>query len=91
MSAGRQVKYLIRSEHGWLGTVGSAAPARRPAARDRWMAWGGELRRAQPERVVEMRCSLIRPGVGGPNPASHVLGQVLLRPVDLLVRAHHDR
>ena len=85
--AGRQVKYLIGSGHGWLGAVGFAAAARRLAARDRWMAWDDEQRRAHLERVVGMCRFLIRPGVECPNLASHVLGRVLRRmPVDFEVR-----
>ena len=57
-SAGRHVKYLIRSEHGWLNAVGFAAAARRLATRDRWMAWDGELYRAQLKPVMWMCCLL---------------------------------
>ena len=51
--AGRQVTDPIGSGHGWLGAMGFAAAARRLAARDRWMAWDDEQRRAHLERVVE--------------------------------------
>ena len=33
---GRQILYLLWSEHGWLGAIGVAASALRLAARDRW-------------------------------------------------------
>ena len=38
--AGRQVRYLVGSAHGWLGAAGFCAAALRVAARDRWIAWG---------------------------------------------------
>ncbi len=34
---GRQVRYLVGSEHGWLGALGFAAPALQLADRDRWI------------------------------------------------------
>src|SRR5215469_14851880 len=43
---GRQMRYLVGSQHGWLGAFGFAAPALQLAARDGWIGWDGEQRRA---------------------------------------------
>ena len=45
---GRQVRYLIESEHGWLGAIGFAAPALQLAGRDKWIGWTVEQRRTSP-------------------------------------------
>ena len=49
---GRQIRYLAASVHGWLGAFGFAAPALQLAARDRWIGWDAEQRRAQLHGVV---------------------------------------
>jgi len=36
---GRQIRYMVGSEHGWLGAFGFAAPALQLAHRDRWIGW----------------------------------------------------
>ncbi len=77
--AGCQMRYLVASAHGYLGAVGFSASALRLAARERWMGWSGEQRRAHLGRVVCMSRFLIRPGIGCANLASHVLGRVLRR------------
>ena len=71
---GRQLRYLISSEHGWLGGLGFAAPALQLAARDEWIGWSVEQRRAGLHGVVGLSRFLIRPGVRCRNLASHVLG-----------------
>ena len=43
---GRQLRYLIGSDHGWLGALGFASAALQLSARDRWIGWDGEQRRA---------------------------------------------
>ena len=77
--AGCQVRYLIGSAHGWLGAVGFSASALHLRARDAWMAWSDEQRRAHLHRVVCLSRFLIRPGVRCRHLASHVLGRVLRR------------
>jgi hypothetical protein len=42
---GRQLRYLIGSEHGWLGAAGFGASALQLHDRDRWIGWDGEVRR----------------------------------------------
>ena len=37
---GRQLRYLVRSDHGWLGALGFAAPALHLEARDRYDCMG---------------------------------------------------
>jgi len=75
--AGHQLRYLVRSAHGWLGALGFGAAALRLAARERWMGWDEAQRRAHLHRVVGLSRFLIRPMVHCHNLASQVLGQVL--------------
>ncbi|MFT5350985.1 MAG: hypothetical protein ACI9MF_001804 [Gammaproteobacteria bacterium] len=71
---GRQLRYLIDSDHGWLGGFGFAAPALQLADRDQWIGWDREQRRAYLHFVVGMSRFLIRPSVRCHNLASKVLG-----------------
>lgn len=71
---GRQFRYLIPSDHGWLGGFGFGSAALFLAARDQWLGWSDAQRTAQLPRVLNMTRFLIRPGVRCPNLASHVLG-----------------
>ena len=77
--AGRQLRYLVGSAHGWLGAAGFSAAALRVAARDRWMAWDDEARRSHLDRVVCLSRFLVRPSVRCPHLASHALGRILRR------------
>jgi hypothetical protein len=70
---GRQIRYLVGSEHGWLGALGFAAPALKLAARDRWIGWDVEQRRAYLHTIVNMSRFLIRPSVRCANLASRLL------------------
>jgi len=70
---GRQLRYLIGSQHGWLGGFGFAAPALQLADRDAWIGWNAEQRRAHLHIVVGMSRFLIRPSVQCRNLASKVL------------------
>ena len=76
---GRQLRYLVGSEHGWLGAMGFGAPAFHLQDRDRWIGWDYEMRRAQLHRVIGLSRFLIRPEVHCQNLASHLLGLVLRR------------
>ncbi|MGB3223987.1 MAG: IS4 family transposase, partial [Desulforhopalus sp.] len=71
---GRQLRYLIVSQHGWLGGLGFGAAALHLADRDRWIGWDGEQRRMYLHAVVGMSRFLIRPSVRSCNLASKVLG-----------------
>jgi hypothetical protein len=70
---GRQVRYLIGSQYGWLGGMGFAAPALQLEARDHWIGWTMEERRATLQMVVSLSRFLIRPSVRCANLASRVL------------------
>ena len=76
---GAQMRYLIGSEHGWLGGFGFGAAALQMADRDRWIGWAPEVRRQQMHRVVGMSRFLIRRAVDCHNLASMVQGLVLRR------------
>ena len=71
---GRQLRYLIGSDHGWLGGVGFGSAALQLEGRDDWMGWDRSRRSQYLERVLNMNRFLIRPGVHCANLASHVLG-----------------
>jgi hypothetical protein len=74
---GRQLRYLLGSDHGWLGGLGFAAAALQLAARDRWIGWDVPQRRAHLHRVVGLSRFLIRPSVHCHNLASRVLGMAM--------------
>ena len=76
---GRQLRYLIHSEHGWLGGVGFASSALNLADRDGWIGWDRPTRLAHLDKVVSLSRFLIRPGVQCHNLASCVLGRCLRR------------
>ena len=75
---GRQVRYLVESDHGWLGGLGFAAAALQLGDRDRWIGWDREQRRAHLHYVVQMSRFLIRPKPKQcRNLASKVLGMAV--------------
>jgi hypothetical protein len=88
---GRQVRYLVRSEHGWLGGFGFAAPALQLAGRDRWIGWDAEQRRAHLHGVVCLSRFLIRPRVECRNLASRLLSMSLERLMEDFQKRYHYR
>lgn len=88
---GRQVRYLVGSEHGWMGAFGFAAPALQLADRDRWIGWDAEQRRAHLHGVVCLSRFLIRPSVECRNLASRLLSMSLERLVEDFQRRYHYR
>ena len=76
---GRQLRYLIGSDHGWLGGFGFAASALTLADRDGWIGWDDATRKQHLQRVVSMSRFLLRPTVRCRNLASQVLGMILRR------------
>jgi hypothetical protein len=70
---GRQLRYLIGSQHGWLGGFGFAAAALQLADRDEWIGWDAERRREHLHSVVGMSRFLLRPSVECHNLASKLL------------------
>jgi hypothetical protein len=71
---GRQLRYLIGSDHGWLGAIGFGAAALHLRDRDLWIGWDAEGRGAHLDKVVGLARFLVRPSVRCSNLASHVLG-----------------
>jgi hypothetical protein len=88
---GRQIRYLVNSEHGWLGAFGFAAPALQLGARDRWIGWSAEQRRAHLHGVVCLSRFLIRPSVECRNLASRLLSMSLERLVEDFTQRYHYR
>ena len=87
---GRQLYYLVKSEHGWLGGVGFSSSALHLEARDRWIGWDWDKRRASLHHVVNMSRFLIRPGVSCKNLASRALGMAVREfPGDFETRYGH--
>jgi hypothetical protein len=76
---GRQLRYLIASEHGWLGGLGFAAAALKLTDREQWLGWDDATRMQHLQRIVGMSRYLIRPQVHCRNLASQVLGMALRR------------
>ena len=70
---GRQLRYLVASDHGWLGAIGFGSAALYLAGRDRWLGWNHSQRLEHLPRVLNMNRLLIRPKVRCQNLASHVL------------------
>ncbi|MCL1486693.1 MAG: DUF4338 domain-containing protein [Marinobacter sp.] len=79
---GRQLRYLISSDYGWLGGFGFAAPALQLADRDEWIGWNKVQRQAYLHFVVGMSRFLIRPSVQCHNLASKVLSMSMARLAD---------
>jgi hypothetical protein len=76
---GRQLRYLVGSDHGWLGGLGFGAAALQLRDRDGWIGWDVETRRCHLHRVVGLSRFLIRPQTSCRNLASRVLGLCLER------------
>lgn len=74
---GRQLRYLVKSEHGWLGGIGFSAAALHLEARDRWIGWDWEHRQDGLHYVVNMSRLLIRKEVCCRNLASCVIGMAV--------------
>jgi hypothetical protein len=74
---GRQLRYLVESEHGWLGGLGFSSAALHLEDRDRWIGWDWDTRRANLHHVVNMSRFLIRSSVSCQNLASRLLGMAI--------------
>ncbi len=74
---GRQIRYLIQSEYGWLGGISFSSAALQLEYRDKWMGWDLEKRRVSLHYVVNMSRFLIRSDVSCKNLASKMLGMVV--------------
>jgi len=71
---GRQLCYLIGSDHGWLGGLGFGSAALHSQGRENWVGWNHCQRGEHLERVINMNRFLIRPSVRCANLASRILG-----------------
>ena len=76
---GAQMRYLIGSERGWVGALAFSAAAWRVEARDEWIGWSEQARRANLRYVVSNSRFFIPPWVAVPNLASRVLSQCVGR------------
>ena len=74
---GRQIRYLIESEYGWLGGIAFSSAAFQLEDRDQWIGWDSEIRLANLHYVVNMSRFLIRSDVSCRNLASKVLGMAI--------------
>ena len=74
---GRQLRYLINSQHGYLGGVGFAAAALQLSDRDKWIGWDKEQRENHLHFVVGMSRFLIRNSINCHNLASKTLSMSL--------------
>ena len=73
---GRQLRYLIVSEHGYLGAAGFGSAALTLMDRDEWIGWNDTQRQENLDKVVCLSRFLIRPCVECKNLASHVLAKL---------------
>jgi hypothetical protein len=71
---GAQLRYLIRSEQGWLGGLSFSSAAWRLGVRDEWIGWSEATRAARLPSIALNSRFLILPSVHVPHLASHVLG-----------------
>ncbi len=74
---GRQVRYLVQSEYGWLGGISFSSAALHLEARDKWIGWDWDKRQENLHHVVNMSRFLIRSCISCKNLASRVLGMVI--------------
>jgi len=87
---GRQFRYLIQSEHGWLGGISFSSAALHLEDRDKWIGWDWNIRQENLHHVVNMSRFLIRPCIRCKNLASCVLGMVIKKlPIDFEIRYGH--
>lgn len=70
---GAQIRYLIRSSHGYLGALAFSSASWAVKCRDQYIGWTEGARRAHLDRVVNNSRFLVLPTVRVPNLASHVL------------------
>jgi len=80
---GRQIRYLVQSEYGWLGGFSFSSAALHLHDRDQWIGWNLEERRTHLHQVVNMSRFLIRSSVSCRNLASHLMGMAIRKlPMD---------
>ncbi|MDA1196197.1 MAG: IS4 family transposase [Planctomycetota bacterium] len=72
---GRQVRYLVGSDQGWVGALAFSAAAWAVAARDHWIGWSPAARAAHLQSVVANSRFFIPPWVQVPHLASKALAR----------------
>ncbi len=88
---GRQLRYLIGSEHGWLGGIGFGSSALGLGSRDKWIGWDSDQRIQYRSKIINMSRFLIRGSVECANLASHVLGLCARRVVGDFEQRYGDQ
>ncbi len=73
---GRQIRYLVGSEYGWLGGFSFSSAALQLEDREQWMGWDKETKDACLHYVVNMSRFLIRSNVSCRNLATKLLSMV---------------
>jgi hypothetical protein len=76
---GAQLRYLIGSDHGWLGALGFGPAAFALASRDQWIGWSTAARLGHLREVIGLSRLLIRNEVRCANLVSKVLSLALAR------------
>jgi hypothetical protein len=76
---GTQLRYLIGSDHGWLGALGFGPPAFVLGARDQWIGWSTRARLDHLCQVVCLSRLLIRQEVRCTNLVSTIWSRVAAR------------
>jgi len=76
---GTQLRYLIGSDHGWLGALGFGPPAFVLGARDQWIGWSARARLEHLPEVVCLSRLLIRQEVRCTNLVSKIWSLVVSR------------
>ena len=76
---GAQLRYLIGSDHGWLGAIGFGPAAFVLACRDQWIGWSTAARVGHLRQVICLNRLLIRTEVRCACLVSKVLSLVLRR------------
>jgi hypothetical protein len=74
---GWQLRYLIGSDHGWLGALGFGPAAWYLQGRDQWIGWDSSARRGNIHLVIGLSRLLIRKEVRCANLASKVMAMSL--------------
>lgn len=79
---GAQIRYLVKSEFGWVGGLSFSSASFRLKDRDEWIGWSEAARHENLQYVICNSRFLIIPTVRVPNLASHVLSQSINRLCD---------
>jgi len=79
---GAQLRYLVRSKHGWIGGLSYSACSRRVERRDAWIGWPEQARLRNHILLLNNSRFLIAPMVKVKNLASHVLARCHARLVE---------